>query len=200
MHKSFSEKFGSHIPANSWAIVNKWFAQEDLAFRLSRSRGTKLGDFRFDPKSKLSVVSVNNDLNLYSFLITLTHEYAHYLAFKNFGRKVSPHGLEWKRTFGELLIQLNDLKCFPEDLSPLVIKHAKKPKASSNGDEKLYRALLKYNDDDVVHLMDLNIGQEFRFKKRLFKSVEKRRSRYLCLDLENKKKYLIPGTAVIQHG
>ena len=190
MYKSFSEQFGSLVPENSWEIVNQWFRQDDLAFRLSRSRRTKLGDYRFDPKSKMSVVSVNQDLNLYSFLITLTHEYAHYLVFKNYGRKVSPHGVEWKRSFGALLVQLSELKCFPEALSPIVLAHAHKPKASSNGDERLYRALLKYNDEEVVHLMDLNIGQEFRFKKRLFQSVEKRRSRYLCLDLENKKKYL----------
>ncbi len=200
MPESFNDQFGSFVPKESWEIIDPWFTQVDLTFRLSRSRGSKLGDYRFDPKSKSSVVSVNKDLNPYSFLITLTHEYAHYLVFKSFGRKAQAHGVEWKRIFGELLLVLHQENCFPPDLSPYVLAHSAKPKASSNTDARLYKALQKYNAEEVIHLMDIDMGKEFLFKKRHFKSIEKRRSRYLCLDLGNKKQYLIPGTAIIEHG
>ena len=127
MHKSFSEKFGSHIPANSWAIVNKWFAQEDLAFRLSRSRAHQAG--RLPLRSKKQVERCVREQRFESlFFSNYANSRVRPLSRiqKILGEKLAPHGLEWKRTFGELLIQLNDLKCFPEDLSPLVIKHSKK--------------------------------------------------------------------------
>ena len=39
---------------------------------------------------------MNNNLNKYSFLITITHEIAHMMIWEKHQNKVDPHGEEWK--------------------------------------------------------------------------------------------------------
>ena len=48
-------------------------------------------------------------------LFRSTHELAHLLAFEKYGRKISPHGEEWKSTFREMLIE--SIEIYKEDLS-----------------------------------------------------------------------------------
>lgn len=199
MNPKFSEQYGHYVPESSYELVNSWFEDPRLRFRLSRSRGTKLGDFRFDQRKPYSVVSVNSDLNPYAFLLTLTHEYAHFLVHSEYKGKVKAHGIEWKKSFGDLLRKLVELDAFPRELEMTILNHARKPKASSSSDPQLYLALKQYDSRTKSHLLDLELGEIFVFKKRRFRSLEKRRSRYLCLDLSNQRKYLIPGTAEIEH-
>lgn len=89
---------------------------------------------------------------------------------------------------------------FPDDILRPLAKHMKNPKASTAGDPTLQRVLSKYDDssEESPILADLQAGEEFRFRKRLFRKIEKKRTRALCLDLENKKRYLIPLMAAIE--
>ena len=122
-----------------------------------------------------------------------------FLVWNKYKNKVNPHGKEWKNTFTELLTVLLENKVFPNDLTPVVIKHAKQPKASSQADAQLTKALNKYNPtNNLVHLMELEHGTVFTLNnKRTFKKGEKRRTRYLCEELTTKRKYLINGVAEV---
>ena len=48
-------------------------------------------------------ITINNDLNKYRFLITLIHEMAHLVTFKDMPRS-KPHGKEWKINFQRLML------------------------------------------------------------------------------------------------
>ena len=74
-------------------ILSKYIGQEYLEdviqlmlkhpvhFKISKPRKTKLGDFRIDPGKKLPTITVNGNLNEYSFLVTTIHEFAHLHTF-----------------------------------------------------------------------------------------------------------------------
>lgn len=188
-----------YVPEASMPILKNWFTQTPFILNITKKRTTKLGDFRGEVGNQLCKISVNQNLNSYSFLITLTHEFAHLLVWSKYKNKVNPHGKEWKNTFTELLIVLLENKVFPDDLTPMVVKHAKQPKASSQADVQLTKALNNYNPtNDLVHLMELEQGTIFSLNNnRTFKKGEKRRTRYLCEDVTTKKKYLIHGVAEV---
>jgi predicted SprT family Zn-dependent metalloprotease len=61
-------------------------------------------------------ISVNGNLNKFSFLITLLHELAHLLAFENYGNRIQAHGKEWKFVYSNLLKDFIDKKIFPPDV------------------------------------------------------------------------------------
>ena len=188
-----------YVPEASMPILKNWFTQTPFILNITKKRTTKLGDFRGEVGKHLCKISVNQNLNSYSFLITLTHEFAHLLVWNKYKNKVNPHGKEWKNTFTELLTVILENKVFPNDLTPVVIKHAKQPKASSQADAQLTKALNKYNPtNNLVHLMELEHGTVFTLNnKRTFKKGEKRRTRYLCEELTTKRKYLIHGIAEV---
>ena len=48
-------------------------------------------------------ITVNGDLNPYSFLITTIHEFAHLVTFEEYQGRVKPHGKEWQLTYSKML-------------------------------------------------------------------------------------------------
>ena len=167
-------------------------------FRLSKKRTTKLGDYRFDLRSGMHFVSVNKDLNQYNFLITYIHEIAHCVNVIENGRKVSPHGIEWKNAFRNLMIPLLNPDIFPDDILRPLARHMKNPKASSQSDKHLVLALRKYDPkDDSTLLLDVPDGVSFKLKEREFKKLQVRRSRVLCLEKCSGRNYLISGIATV---
>ena len=72
--------FYSFVPAKSTKLLQFWVDELNVKVIVSNPRKTKLGDFKVIG-NKL-IVSVNNNLNKYAFLITLTHELAHAFVFK----------------------------------------------------------------------------------------------------------------------
>ena len=88
----------SHIPEQAIPKVLELLEYDNLTVLVKNERKTRHGDYRKLPNGKHQI-TINNNLNKYRFLITLVHEVAHFEAYKNYGRLIKPHGLEWKRTF-----------------------------------------------------------------------------------------------------
>ena len=101
----------------------------------------------------------------YRFLITLIHEIAHLVAFTEFGRRIKPHGIEWKSVFKHLMLPFLNPEIFPSELLPVLARHFKSPKASSSSDAFLDRALAQYDctDDALLFVADLAEGNHFYF-------------------------------------
>ena len=72
--------FYSYVPEKSRLLLQFWINKLNVKIKISRPRSTKLGDFKV--KRNQMSISINNNLNKYSFLITLTHELAHAFVFK----------------------------------------------------------------------------------------------------------------------
>ena len=99
MADQYYQIFEKFLPKESAQYCYDLWKKHGFEFKIKKSRKTKLGDYRFDPKIGKHIISVNNDLNQYSFLITYLHEVAHLLTFQKYKNKVAPHGEEWKNEF-----------------------------------------------------------------------------------------------------
>lgn len=162
-------------------------------FILSKQRVTKLGDYRYDPIGNKHTITVNDKLNKYQFLITYVHEVAHRAVHQH--RSVEkPHGIIWKQKFQSLMLPLLRPDIFPDDVLRILAKHMKNPKASVGGDPKLAKALSNYNENSTneLRLEDVELGAEFLFRNRTFRKIEVKRTRAVCLDVQNHKRYFIP--------
>lgn len=169
-------------------------------FRLiiKNKRLTKLGDYKFDPRTGTHSISINNDLNPYSFLITYIHEVAHHATMLKFGRKVKPHGPEWKNEFKLLMLPILNHSVFPDELLRKIAAYLKNPKASSCNDHTLTKALSVYdNRNGQVFLSEIAHESRFQLGKRAFKKRELRRTRFLCEEIKTGKKYLISKSALV---
>jgi hypothetical protein len=177
-------------------------AEKIVAYRchltIAKDRKTKAGDYRH-PYGKIGHrVSVNGSLNNYAFLITLVHELAHLVNWERHGRKVNPHGKEWKLAFQELMVEFLKPEIFPQDVLTALSLHMKKPKSATVRDLELMRVLRSYDErTDSVLLEDLSERQEFLLGKRTFKKGEKLRKRYRCEEVDSGKIYLVSAIAEV---
>lgn len=145
------------------------------------------------------MVTVNSDLNAYQFLITYVHEVAHRVVHRTrLGQK--PHGIEWKSCFQKLMLPLLRPEVFPDDILRILAKHMKNPKASSSADFKLLQVLSKYDEVKLSGptLKEIQLDQEFKFRKRAFRKLQEKRTRALCLELHSQRRYLIPMMAEVE--
>ena len=92
-----------YVPDAAIPILSKYFNYWKVNLVIVPRRNTKHGDFKMFSKG-VHRISVNNSSNPYRFLITLIHEIAHLVAFKDFGYSIKPHGKEWKSCYQKLMI------------------------------------------------------------------------------------------------
>ncbi len=197
--KEFTQRISPYIPEGCAPIIADYLKDKPVMLRISRKRVTKLGDYRHPYKDEYHRISVNHDLNQYAFLVTLVHEIAHLENWLDHKNKIKPHGKEWKREFQRLMEPFFEMDIFPDDIRKSLFDHLKNPGASSCSDPQLLKTLKKYDPHKVTHLDDLPHGAVFSLNgNRFFKKGDKLRTRYRCIDLVNKKKYLINGLAEVE--
>ena len=190
-----------YVPEQAIPLIAHWLKLYNLHLTISKSRISKLGDFRPAFKGKPNRISVNGDLNAHHFLITLCHEVAHAAVWKEYGRKVLPHGKEWQDSYREILLEMNGKVVFPPKVEAAIKLHLKRPKASSCSDPKLYKLLKEFDADaeEITFLEELEEGSHFIIhNKRSFQKGKKRRSRYECICLESKRLYYVSAHAEVQ--
>ncbi len=195
------EILGKYIPACSIDYVLNLFYTFPVKFKIVSGRKTKLGDFRPAHNGHPNRITVNGDLNPYSFLITTVHEFAHLTTFLKFGNKISPHGEEWKKEYRILLLPLIDQKMVPQDIENALINSLVNTKASSCTDIKLSRVLLRYDTEAelMTTLEKLQENSIFTLQGRKFKKGPLARSRFLCEEIHSRKKYHVHCLAVVEH-
>lgn len=189
-----------YLPEGTQDIVLHWVMHYRFRLRISRSRASKFGDYTPPYEgSAIHKISVNHDLNPFSFLVTLTHELAHLITWNKFKDSVLPHGSEWKEEFSLLLADLIGKGIFPQDVEFALLDYIKNPKASSCTDKDLYKALKRYDVKEVQLLEEIPYHSIFMIRNgMIFKKGEKKRTRYLCLNMENKRQYYVSGIAEVK--
>ena len=180
-----------YIPQQAMTMVLNLLKHDHLTVKIKNERKTRHGDYMRLPNGKHQI-TVNSNLNHYRFLITLIHEIAHFEAYKAYGRFIKPHGLEWKRTFQHLMLPFLNPEVFPYDLLPLLAKHFKNPKASSDTDVALAYALKQFDDTtNKTYVFELPLGGTFKlYNGKVFKKMHKRVKRYECIEIKTGKLYL----------
>ena len=189
----------AHIPQASIPKVLELLKHDNLTVKVKTERKTRHGDYRKVPNGKHQI-TINANLNHYKFLITLLHEIAHFEAYKNYGRFIKPHGVEWKRSFQYIMLPFLNPEVFPQELLPLLARHFKNPKASSDTDAKLSLALKQFDaPSDKTLIFELPYGSTFKiYNGRLFKKGNKRTKRFECMEVSTGKLYLFNPNAEVE--
>ncbi|BAO74835.1 SprT-like domain-containing protein [Winogradskyella sp. PG-2] len=187
------------IPNQAQAMVNTILTNDKLIVKIKNERKTKHGDYRQLPNGKHQI-TINSNLNQYRFLITLIHEIAHFEACRKYNRFIKPHGKEWKQTFQHLMLPFLRPEVFPLELLPLLAKHFKNPKASSDTDTQLAIALKQFdNNNDKTYVFEVPMNKTFKlYNGRVFKRGSKRRKRYECVEVKSGKLYLFNPNAEVE--
>jgi len=189
----------NHIPKHAHEQVLQLLEEDGLSVLVKKERKTRHGDYRRLPNGKHQI-TINSNLNSYRFLITLIHEIAHYDAYKRYGKFIKPHGLEWKHCFQHLMLPFLNPDVFPLRLLPLLARHFKNPKASSDTDIALAYALKEYDPpNDKTYVFEVPTGSTFKlYNGRVFKKGTKRTKRYECVEVKSGKVYLFNPNAEVE--
>ena len=188
-----------YIPEHSVDAVFELIKVNQVHLKIVNERLTRHGDYRKGLSGK-HVITVNTSLNKYRFLITLIHEIAHLVAFEKYGRNIKPHGDEWKLSFQRLMVPFIRPEIFPSQLLPLLARHFRNPKASSDTDATLALALKQFDpENDKNYIFEIPYGTFFRIHNgKIFKKVALRLKRYECLEISSGRTYLFNPNAEVE--
>ena len=188
-----------YLPANFIEIVVELLVKHPVKFRVAKPRKTKLGDFRAN-RDGLHQITINGDLNPYSFLITTIHEFAHLVTFQEYKGRVKPHGKEWQLTYSKMIYPVIESGDLPKDVSDVLLNSLINVKASSCTDQNLSRVLIKYDKpvQGLILLEELPSKSIFNLSGKNFTKGNLRRTRYVCVDNSNNKRYLISALAQVK--
>ncbi|HIP35331.1 MAG TPA: sprT domain-containing protein [Crocinitomix sp.] len=199
MKSKYIHILNQYLPANSAEYIADLIIKHKVNFKISKPRKTKLGDYRYPKNGHTHRISVNGDLNPYSFLITSIHEFAHLTTYNKYQHAVTPHGNEWKKEFVKIFTPLFDFVELPDDISRALHNYFKNPKASSCTDDRLMRVLKRYDlNNDKILVENLKIGEKFKLNSKTFVKGKRLRKYYLCKDLLTGRHYRVNGLAQIK--
>jgi SprT protein len=160
------QQLSSYLPEGSFEDVAAYLTEFKVHLTVTRERRTVLGDYRGRHSNKNHRISVNGNLNKYSFLITLLHELGHLLAYEKHGNRILPHGEQWKNEFGKILARFIIKKIFPPDIEAWLMQSLQNPGASSCAEDGLLRVLKKYDPHKpgIYFVEELPVHSFFKVK------------------------------------
>ena len=183
----------SFLPEGSFEEVAYYLHHYKVHLTITRERQSILGNYRNKVFDKNHRISVNGNLNKYSFLITLLHELAHLLAHEKYGHRIQAHGKQWKEEYGKILSEFIPKKNFPPEIEKLLVQSLKNPAATTCTEPHLIRALKKYDvkKEGYFFVEELPAGSLFKVNSgAIFKKGERIRKRFKCMEVATKKVYL----------
>jgi SprT protein len=199
---TIAEVLSKYIPEPAVQVCTHWIVSHNIHLRITKDRASKYGDYRPARDKNGHIITVNHNLNKYSFLITFIHEVAHLVCEKKHSRFAAPHGREWKREYSLLLRYFLSKKIFPPDIEAALEAYSKDPAASSCTDENLLRILKSYNESEnnpVVFLEQLPYGSVFRLNssKKMFVKGRLMRKRFQCIEQHSGIEYRVSALAEV---
>jgi SprT protein len=193
------EVFQRFVPGPSVNYCVQLYESLSFQFKVKKARKSKFGDYRFDHQTGQHLITINNDLNPYAFLITYLHEVAHLLTFQQYQHRVNPHGTEWKNNFKKIAKPVLNESVFSAEIIHAVKSYLSNPKASSCSDPLLYQLLKQYDrPNELIFLSSLSPGDHFMFHNHHYQYLEKKRTRIVCKHMKNGRKYLINQIAEVK--
>jgi hypothetical protein len=188
-----------YLPDDFNFLIARYIVEYSIRFKIVKPRASKLGDYRPLNQGKSHQITINNDLNSFSFLITSLHEIAHLKTFLLYKGNVAPHGKEWVKEYQNLLIPVIHSNKLPKDIEIALVNSLINTKASSCNDLQLYRALKKYDTrhESLILLENVPKNANFVLNNKMYVKGEIRRKRFLCKEVNSHKIYLIHALAEV---
>lgn len=176
-----------YLPQNTLSHLKKWFSDYYIHIKVTKNRNSKLGDYR-KLRDSSHEITINSTLVPQLFFFVLTHELAHLIAFEKYGRKISPHGNEWKLAFREMLLESLDV--YEEDLKPIIIKFSHSPKANFMASPDLVKYFhIENHEDNLQYIEELSKGDQFVYRNQTYLLEGLIKKNYLCMNLATGRKY-----------
>jgi len=191
----------NYLPPGTYEPVLSYLRQYKVHLTVARERKSVLGDYRHSTHHANHRISVNGNLNPYSFLITLLHELAHLLTFEQFGNHVLSHGREWKAIYVKILDQFLQHQVFPGDIETELLRSLKNPAATTCAEDGLLRVLRKHDskESDNRLVEEIETNKLFRTHDgRVFKKEGKLRKRFKCIEIKTGRVYLFSPVYEVQ--
>jgi predicted SprT family Zn-dependent metalloprotease len=139
------QQLNDYLPEGAYDSVVDYLIAHKVHLTVTRERSTILGNYRSRHSDKNHRISVNGNLNKYSFLITLLHELGHLLAFEKYGNKIPAHGAQWKNEYSKILAVFISKKIFPADIENELLQTKNNTESTSCEETSLLRVLRKYD-------------------------------------------------------
>lgn len=199
VNKSAAEILRRYLLPPALPAVLSLLDRHPIALHIKAPRQSKYGDYRLPRAGQAHRISINANLNPYAFLITFLHEYAHLEAYHYHGPDIAPHGREWQAHYRQIAEPFLHETFFPPGLLQCFRNHLQKGAASSSTDLELMRALKAYDSETTAYryLEDLPDGTAFRLGNKVFQKGARSRKRYKCLNLQNKRYYMVHPLAEV---
>ena len=187
-----SEILKKYLPEQSVVIIAEWIIHYDFKLKIKKERSTRLGDYT-SPRNGLNhTITINHNLNKFSFLITLVHEVAHLVTYNQHNNSVNPHGREWKQNFKALIDPFLNTDVFPLEVFAALRRYMQNPAASSCTDLTLLKTL-KFHDDKSASVFIEYLPHNALFLyngSRIFQKGERVRKRFKCREISSGSVYL----------
>ncbi len=201
MQNRHKEILMRYFPAQTIDQVAGYVSKYAIQLKFTAGRTTKLGDYRPPGKiSNIHRITVNGNLNSWFLYLVFLHEFTHLLVWNKYRNRINPHGPQWKQEFSSILKQLLFQNILPDDLVAPVSDFSNNVKATFASDQVLWKALKKYDvkNGTEVFIEDIPLNSYFAAANgKIFKKEGKIRTRYRCLCMNNKRKYLFHPMAEI---
>ena len=188
------------LPAPAIVFAHQLLRGSECDLFITEPRKARLGCFA-RRRYKSPYIELNNDLTPYFMLIVFLHEWAHFMTWKEFGNRVSPHGKEWKQNFRYLLIKLRNSNRIPIILRDAIDAEADSLKGNIYSNHMLLNAIKivdKHAPQLVLHELPHNSHFKVVDRAETFRKKEKIRLRYKCYNLANKKWYTIYASTPVE--
>ncbi|MES2680424.1 MAG: SprT-like domain-containing protein [Bacteroidota bacterium] len=187
-----SDILRKYVPEQSVALIAEWIIKYDFKLKIKKERSTRLGDYTSPHNGLNHTITINHNLNRYSFLITLVHEVAHLVTYNQYKNTVNPHGKEWKQNFQILIQPFLTTDIFPLEVFSALRMYMKNPAASSCSDMNLLKTLKLHDEQsDIIFIEYLPPNALFLYNgSRIFQKGERVRKRFKCREISSGSVYL----------
>lgn len=187
------------FPEQARLQIQALFTEHHFLFRITAPRKTRLGSFKGVRFGGRPVIQINADLGQYTFLLVFLHEFAHLVVNKKYGRKVQPHGTEWKNAYRNLVQPFVNSNVFPQQLTAELNRYFIKTPATFHRDTKLINTLSTLEGGSaIITVNDVPLNSTFTLMSgRQFVKLEKLRTRYKCFCPKTRKYYLVSRSAQV---
>ncbi|WP_172281794.1 SprT-like domain-containing protein [Chryseobacterium sp. LAM-KRS1] len=185
-----------YLPQNTLQYLKIWFSDYYIHIKITRNRNSKLGDYRKFPDNSHEI-TINSTLAPQLFFFVLTHELAHLIAFEKYGRRISPHGNEWKDTFRRMLLE--SVEVYEDALQPIIVKFSRSPKANFMASPDLVKYFhIEKQDDKLQFIEELQKGDYFIYRNEKYFLEGLIKKNYLCKNLATGRKYSFKPLARVE--